>query len=160
MAILIVTATEALTFERAPSGPLSSTVFLQFKQLHESGLHRLPALKQSQYKAMHFDFGQLHPEGFSCKGPSSSVAEQSKSSLSNRPSIISPFDRFNMGEDSDLFDVSVERFPRLPSVGESALVSLDASSLGITTLGGMITVDRNREASIDVDGCSSQGTTF
>jgi hypothetical protein len=55
----------SLTLERAPSGPLSSTVFLQFKHEHFVGSQRLPALKQSQYKAMHRDFGQLQPVGLS-----------------------------------------------------------------------------------------------
>ena len=67
----------------APLAPLSSTVFLQFKQVQVPGLQRRPALKQSQYRAMHFDLGQLQPLGFSKRGPISSVAVQSISSISN-----------------------------------------------------------------------------
>jgi len=47
--------------------PLSSSVFLQVKHEQVPGVHRRPALKQSQYSAMHFDFGHEHPDGFSCK---------------------------------------------------------------------------------------------
>ena len=91
----------SLTFERAPEGPLSSIVFLQFKQLQVEASQRRPALKQSQYKAMHFDFGQLHPEGFSCKGPSSRVAEHKRSSLSNPLRDWSLLDLFTAGDVSN-----------------------------------------------------------
>ena len=100
----------ALTLERAPFGPLSLMVFKQFKQEHFKGSHRLPALKQSQYKAIHLDFGQLQPLGFSWRGPRSKVAEQSRSNLSNPPAIVAPFD-FLFGGDADrLRALLFERF--------------------------------------------------
>ena len=93
---------------------------------------------------MHLDLGQLQPDGFSCKGPSSRVAEQSKSSLSKRPSKSSGLGRFEAGgeSDADMFDTSLERFPRLPSVGDSPLVDGE-SSFGIVTFLGMTTRDLN-----------------
>jgi len=138
-----------MALERAPSAPLSSTVFLQFKHEHMVGLHRLPALKQSQYKAMHFDLGQLHPDGFSCKGPSSSVAEHRRSSIPKLPSEGPPLGRFKTGGGvSDLLEVSVERFPRLTSVGESPLLEGD-SPLGIETFFGMTTFELYCAASFE-----------
>lgn len=68
---------------RAPFGPLSEMVFLQSVHEHWLGLHRRPALKQSQYNAMHLLLGQEQPFGLSWSSPISRVAEQSMSSLSN-----------------------------------------------------------------------------
>lgn len=146
---------ETHTLDRAPSGPLSANVFLQFKQVQVLGLHRRPALKQSQYRAMHLDFGQLQPVGLSWRGPSSSVAEHNKSSLSNLPSSravsipLTIFVRFAWRGELSL--ESLERFPsRLCSVGDtdaSAFLNLwsggeGAISLGIVIFFGITTTEK------------------
>jgi hypothetical protein len=83
---------------------------------------------------MHFDLGQLHPVGLSFRGPSSSVAEHKRSSLSNRPSKGSErvLTRFVEGGDGDEFQESLERLPRLSSAGDSASLDEDTISLGMT----------------------------
>lgn len=73
---------DRMALVRAPSGPLSSIVFLQSTQLQVLGSQRRPALKQSQYRATHLDLGQLHPDGFSWSGPISRQADTSRSSRS------------------------------------------------------------------------------
>jgi hypothetical protein len=135
------------TFDRAPLKPLSPTVFLQFKQVQVLGSQRLPALKQSQYRATHFDLGQLHPVGFSIIRPSPSVAEHRRSSLSKPPSKGSAFlTRFVDSVDGEECQESLERLPMLsPSVvpaGDSTSLEGDTISLGMMMSSGMITLER------------------
>jgi hypothetical protein len=127
--------------------PLSSTVFLQFKQVQVVGLQRRPALKQSQYKATHFDLGQLHPVGFSIIRPSPSVAEHRRSSLSKPPSKGSAFlIRFADSVDGEECQESLERLPMLsPSAvpaGDATSLEGDTISLGMMMSLGMITLER------------------
>ena len=88
---------------------------------------------------MHFDFGQLHPVGLSCKGPNSRVAEHSKTSLSNRPS--NGLARFAEGGDGEEFHESLERFPILSSVGDSVTLGWEIISWGMTMSFGITTLD-------------------
>ena len=74
---------DRIAFVRVPSGPLSATVFLHSVHLHFSASHLRPALKQSQYNAIHLLLGQEQPVGLSYNLPISKVAEHNKSNLSN-----------------------------------------------------------------------------
>ena len=92
---------------------------------------------------MHLDFGQLHPAGLSCNGPSSSVAVQRRSSLSKRLSSGSRvLVRFARGDDGEELLDSIERLPMLlSSVGdEDSLETVETViSRGITMLLGITT---------------------